>query len=219
LLHRCTIALMFSVVLAAPIPAAAATLPVTLTHFVGLPPDSLERAEFLDGFHAAMDADLPCELKKGDVWSDAGPRRNLFRLVDVAPPDEAWSLDLSLGLPPTVRVTRAAPKHSKSAPHSRMSSVRASRGLIIVVTVTSPANAMHGVVPEPRRFSVFFADARRILVPSPQVPGGGYEYWWSDAGAVVARAALEVLHRATGEMADDERAALRPATRLEEAAQ
>ena len=53
----------------------------------------------------------------------------------------------------------------------------------------------------------------------PQVPGGGYEYWWSDAGAVVARAALEVLHRATGEMADDERAALGPATRLEEAAQ
>jgi hypothetical protein len=214
-MQRCWAMLPLLLVFIPPAAAAQSTLPVTLTRFVGLPADSLDRNEFMQSFRAGMDADLPCELRKGEAWSSSGPRPNTFRLVDVAPPDAAWQLDLSLGIPPTVRVARERPVSSKVTPRPRASLVRASRGLIIVASTMSPIAAAHGEQPTPLRFAVYFADARRILVPSAKVPSGGYEYSWADAGSVVARAALEALYRAKGEMGEDERADLEPATRAE----
>jgi hypothetical protein len=199
-----------------PAAVAQSTLPVIVTRFVGLPADSAERKVFMQSFRDAMDADLPCELRKGDTWSASGPRRNAFRVVDMAAPDEAWTLELSLGLPPTVKVARAAPKGSQTAPRPRSSDVRASRGLIVVASALSPSAASNGAVPTPLRFTLYFADARRILVATTQVPSGGYQYSWADAGSVVARAALEALYRAKGEMGEAERADLDPATRMEE---
>jgi hypothetical protein len=202
--------------LASPDAAAQSTLPVTLTRFVGLPADSADRTVFMHSFRDAMDADLPCEQRKADAWSASGPRRNPFRLVDAAAPDEAWTLELSLGLPPPVKVVRAAPKGSREAPRARLSDTRASRGLILVASAMSPSAQSSGADPKPVRFTLYFADARRILVPSAQVPSGGYQYSWIDAGSVVAHAALEALYRARGEMGEDERADLAPATRMEE---
>lgn len=203
-------------VLASPALAASGTLVVTLNGFVGLPADSSARGEFMEAFHAAMDADLPCEKRQGDTWTTSGPRRNEFRLVDVAPPDAAWTLMLNIGVPPAVRVARARPKHSKITPRPRVSEVRTSRGLTIVAATLSPRDASNGSQPVSVRFAVYFADARRVVVPTAKLPGGGYEYPWADAGTVVARAALEALHRANGALADDERADLGPATRAEE---
>jgi hypothetical protein len=202
--------------LASPGAAAQSTLPVTITRFVGLPADSADRILFMQSFRDAMDSDLPCEQRKGDAWSSSGPRRNAFRLVDAAAPDEAWTLELSLGIPPPVRVVRAAPKGSKDTPRARFSDIRASRGLILVASAMSPSAQSNGAEPTPLRFTLYFADARRILVPSFQVPSGGYQYSWTDAGSVVAHAALEALYRARGEMGEDERADLVPATRMEE---
>jgi len=54
------------------------------------------------------------------------------------------------------------------------------------------------------------------VVPSRKLPGGAYAYPWVDAGRIVARAALEVLHRANGTLAADERADLSPAARTED---
>ena len=68
----------------------------------------------------------------------------------------------------------------------------------------------------PRKFAVYFPDARRVVVPSARLPGGGYAYPWADAGRVVGRAALEALHRAKDMMGEDERADLTPAQRTEE---
>ena len=203
-------------VLTRPAVAAERTLPVTINGFVGMPADSSDRREFLLGFHEAMDTDLPCELRKGDTWSSSGPRTNSFRLVDVAPPDAAWTLDLSVGIPSVIRIARAKPKHGKITPRPRISDVRTSRGLTIVVSALSPGAAAQGDRPAPQRFAVYFADARRIVVPSTKLPSGGYDYPWADAGRVVARAALEALHRAKGELAEDERADLEPATRVQE---
>ena len=203
--------------LASPAVAAENLLSVTLTGMVGTPADSSERREFMDAFRAAMDADLPCEQRSGDAWTSAGPRRNPFRLVDAAPPGSAWTLELSIGVPPEIRVRRPKPKDSNVAPRPRVTNVRASRGITIAAAALSPSAAAAGEPAVPLRVAAYFADARRVLVPSSKVPGGGYDYPWADAGRVVARVALEALHRANGLLAADERADLAPATRAESA--
>ena len=97
-----------------------------------------------------------------------------------------------------------------------MSSLRASRGLVVVAAVLSPTAAAQGVAPVPIRFAVYFADARRVIAANARLAGGAYEYPWADAGHVTALAALEVLHRASGALHEDERADFGPATRQEE---
>ena len=126
-MHRCWVLLPLWLLLTPPTAVAQSTLPVTIARFAGLPADSSDRMVFMESFRAAMDADLPCELHKGDTWSSSGPRRNSFRLVDMAAPDQAWTLELSLGIPPTVRVARATPRGSHTPTRPRMSDMRASR--------------------------------------------------------------------------------------------
>jgi hypothetical protein len=197
--------------------AKASALPVTIGAFTGMPADSAIRREFLDGFQAAFDAgELPTEKLAGGQWTSAGERQSVFRLVDAAAPDETWSLALSIGVPPTVRVPQRRRKASEPQRRPRVSEVRTSRGLTIAVAALSPAAAWAGEPVTPTRFAVYFPDARRIVVPSYRLPSGGYDYPWADAGRVVARAALEALHRANDMLAADERADLAPAQRAEE---
>lgn len=192
---------------------------VLLHRFVGQPADSAARGVLMEAFRAEMDLDAwPCESRAADTWSTAEPRTNFFRLVDAAAPEEAWSVDLSIRIPPEVRVTRrATPGSSLPPPRARISHVRSSRGLTIAVTVRAPRTSLGVAASEPAVFSVYFADARRVVVPSAKLPGGGYQYPWADAGRVIARAVLETLHRASGGLTADERAALAPATRVDPA--
>jgi len=201
-----------TLVLAAPV-AAGTVIPLTIGTVRGLPIETADRAAFLAAFHSAMDTELPAESLAGGVWTPAAARRNPFQLVDVAAPDEAWSVDLSIGFPPEIRVERARPKGSKTAPPPRISGVRASRGLTVAVTVTPPPGVGTTADGAPQKISLYFSDARRVLVPSAKVPGGGYDYPWSDAGIVVARVVLEALDRARGAMDGNTRADLTPATR------
>jgi hypothetical protein len=193
--------------------------PAILNRFVGLPADSAARGALMDAFRAEMDLEAwPCEAREGDHWSKPEQRTNFYRIVDAAPPDEAWTLDLSIRVPPEVRVARrATPGSSLPPPRARVSHVRSSRGLTIAVTVTPPRTSVPTPAPDPVVFSVYFADARRVVVPSPRLPGGGYAYPWADAGRVIARAVLESLHRASGSLTADERAALAPASRMDPA--
>ena len=197
------------------LPAAAAndTVPVTIHSFVGLPADSSDRRDLLQAFRAALEDDLPCQKYAGDAWTHSGPRRNPFRVVDVVSPGAAWTLDLELGLPAQVRVTLPKSKGKQAPPRPRMSGLRTSRGLIIVVTVVPPSGVVQGESPAPTRFPVYFPAAHRALAPSTKLAGGGYAYPWIDAGRVIALAALESLHRASGGLAADERADLMPAAR------
>lgn len=192
---------------------------VVLQRFVGQPADSAARGVMLEAFRAELDLDAwPCESRAAGSWGKPEPRTNLFRLVDAAAPDEAWTLDLSIRIPPEVRVARTATRGSKlPPPRARVSHVRSSRGLTIAVTVTAPRTSAGIVTPPPTVFSVYFADARRVVIPTPKLPGGGYQYPWADAGRVIARAVLETLHRANGGLTPDERAALAPATRMDPA--
>ena len=190
---------------------------VLVTRFVGLPADSAARSEFMAAFRAEMDAEAwPCEVGGGEAWEAPRLRTNFFRIMDAAPADQSWVMDVSVRVPPEVRVTRKAIPNSKlPPPRARVSHVRSSRGLTIAVSVTSPSSSATGAVTsDPAIYSVYFADARRVVVPSPKLPAGGYDYPWADAGRTVARAALETLHRASGGLQANERAALAPATRV-----
>lgn len=202
-----------------PLRAEPATVPVTVRRFVGLPADSAARGAFMDAFREAMDQrELELERRADPGWAASGPRTNPFRLVDLASPDEAWIVDLSVRVPPEVRVSRPRPRdlprHAPD-PRPRVSSVRTSRGLLVVVSVLSPQAAAEGDEPAPVRFSLYFPDARRVVVPSEKLPGGGYDYPWDDAGRAVARVLLETLHRSQALIAGDERADLSPAMRAD----
>ena len=190
---------------------------VKLLQFAGLPADSAVRRTLLAAFHAEMDrGSIPYQKREGAEWAPADTHASVFRLVDAAPVDETWTLDLSIRVPPEVRaVKRTSGPNDPPLFTTRVSPARAARGLIVAATAQAPARGGRPVPAEPIVFSLVFADARRVVVPSRNLPGGGYAYPWTDAGRVVARAALEALHRASGQMKVDQRADLTPATRVE----
>ena len=189
---------------------------VTLTGFNGLPPDSASRSLFIDAFQSEFDAEtLLCQKRAGEQWTSSGERVNGFRLVDVAAPEDAWTLEVTIGLPPSVAVARPKPKQSSPTLRPRYTDYRAARGLTIVVSAVKPVLRTPEAT-EPLRLQVYFPDARRIVVPSPKLPGGAYLYPYADAGRVVARIALELLHHADDSLADDERVDLSPAVRTED---
>ena len=193
------------------------TIVVTLQSFNGMPADSASREIFLDAFQQEFDADeLPWQRRIGETWATSGERRNRFRLVDLAAPEAAWAVDITIGLPPPVVITRPRQKASDPAPRPRVTDYRAARGLTIVAAAIAPLSGSEREPGEPTKFAVYFPDAKRVVVPSPKLPGGAYAFPWAEAGKVVARAALEVLHRANDSLAADERADLAPAVRTED---
>jgi len=197
--------------------AEKTTLVVTLHSFTGAPADSASRDVFMNAFEQEFDADqLSWQLHTGDIWKHLEERRNPFRLVDLASPDNAWTLDITIGLPPSVVIAQNKQKSSDPAPRPRATDFRASRGLTIVAAATAPSRGDDATPGEPVRFAVFFPDAKRVVVPSYKLPGGAYAYPWDEAGRCVARAALEVLHRAKDSVDPDERADLSPAVRTED---
>src|ERR1044072_3377763 len=106
-MKRCWFVLLLICALAPPAAAARrASRPVTIRDLGGLPAASLARREFLDAFRATMDEDLPYENRTNGTWSMSGPQLNSFRVLDAAPPDAACVLDITLGRPAQVRVTR-----------------------------------------------------------------------------------------------------------------
>jgi hypothetical protein len=196
--------------------AEGRTIVVTLQAINGAPADSASRLVFMNAFEETFDAfELPWEMRNGESWRSAGQRPNHFHLVDLAAPEDAWTLEVTLGLPPSVVIARTKQKSSDPTPRPRTTDFRASRGLTIVAAATPPLTSAGPEPGEPAKFAVYFPDARRVVVPSYKLPGGAYAYPWEEAGRCAARAALEVLHRASASLDDDERANLAPALRME----
>ena len=197
--------------------AEGKTIVVTLQAINGVPADSASRLVFMNAFQNEFDAEqLPWQLRNGETWRSAGPVPNRFHLVDLAAPEAAWTLDVTIGLPPQVVIAQSKQKASDPTPRPRATDYRASRGLTIVAAATPPVTSVGPEPGVPVKFAVYFPDARRVVVPSYKLPGGAYAYPWDEAGRCVARAALEVLHRAHENLDDDERADLSPAVRTED---
>ena len=198
-------------------PVRAARTPVQVIAFAGQPSDSTDRQTMLQAFQTAMDADsLAIEARVGDDWRAAGAIANPFMRVDMAAPEASWTLDLSVRFPPEARLPKPRPRSGAPAPTSRRTSYQASRGLVVVVSAMPPLEARDTVRPLPRRFEVYFPNARTVAVPSAKLPGGAYDFPYDDAGRVIARALLETLLEARGDLNADQRAALLPAVRREE---
>jgi hypothetical protein len=197
--------------------------PVLVVRLLGMPADSVARGVMLAAFREEMNASqLRCEKRVGGEWVPADSIANAFQFLDAAPADEAWTLELSVRVPQPVRTNvmmqKGTSKEEAQLIRPRMSNIASSRGLVIAATASPPV--FHGrradFEPVPTVVSLYFADARRIVVPSPNLPGGGYAYPWADAGRVLARAALESLHRTNGVLDAAHRADLAPATRVAE---
>jgi hypothetical protein len=195
----------------------ARELAVMLVRFAGLPSDSASREALLVSFRAEMDRHvLATEKREGDHWAAADSQVSAFRLVELASADEAWTLDVSVRVPPEARAERRGQVPPGQPPmRARVGRVRSSRGLVVAVTARRPVRDGRPVEVEPVKHSVYFPDARRVVAPAANLPGGGYAYPWDDAGRVVARAALEALHRVNGQLGAHQRADLSPATRVE----
>ena len=198
--------------------------PVLVVKLLGLPADSVARGVMLAAFREEMNASrLRCEKRVGGEWIPGDSVANAFQFLDAAAPDVAWTLELSVRVPQPVRTNimmqKGTTKEEAQLIRPRMSNIASSRGLVVAATASPPA--LHGrradFEPVPTVVSLYFADARRIVVPSPNLPGGGYAYPWADAGRVLARAALESLHRTSGALDAVHRADLAPGTRVAEA--
>lgn len=210
--HRWLIA---ALLVCLPLTAHAGSVPVQIVRFVGTPADSSDRAAFTQAFEAAFaEAQIPCEKLESGAWVKTDPKPNPFVRVDAAGSELTWQLDLSLRFPPEVRVP-VPRRHRRDPVRTRQSTLRTSRGFVFAVTATSPKDTGHGVTPEGHRFEVYFADLKTLVVPSTRLPSGAYDFPYDDAARVVARAAIEVMLRASEQMAKDERATLTPATRIQ----
>ncbi len=196
---------------------AAAGRAVTVASFVGLPPDSSSGRVLMRAFRGELDSGwVALEKRAGVGWAPADTQRHDFHLVEAAPAGESWTLELSIRLPPPMRVpSRTQPKPNQPPERQRVSNVRRSRGFVVVATVRPPVSWGRPVESAPVTYPLYFADARRIVAATPDLPGGAYTFPWEDAGRVVARAALETLLAATRELSFDRRVNLAPATRIE----
>jgi len=208
--------LLFLVLAATPAPASADVVdlrPVRITRLVGLPQDSISAGRMTEAFRAELDRGL-LPLESRDTTSNA-PNDTLvhaFRIVDAVPDDLAWTLDVSVRVPPPLSLTRR--RAGSARPTRTVSNVRTSRGLIVVVTAQSPPTARRPATVGPRTFTLYFVEARRIVAATTSMPGGGYAYPWEQAGEVVARAALECLVEAAGELPRGRQVDLEPTVRL-----
>jgi len=197
--------------------------PVLIAKLLGMPADSVARGVMLAAFRDEMNASwLHCEERVGGDWKRADSLANVFQLLDGAPADEAWTLDLSVRVPPPVRaqvlMQKGTTKEEAQLIRPRMSNISSSRGLVVAATASPPV--IHGrraeFEPVPTVVSLYFADARRTVVPSHNLPGGGYLFPWDEAGRALARIALEALLRTSGALDAAHRADLKPATRVAE---
>jgi len=196
-------------------PGFAARSPVTVIAFNGQPADSTDRRTLMQAFEAAFDADsLAIESRARGDWRGTGAVANPFLRVDIAAPEAAWTLDLSVRFPPEARLPKPRPRAGATSPSARRTSYQASRGLVVVVAVMPPLDGRETVRPLPQRFEVYFPNARAVAAPSAKLPGGAYDFPYADAGRVIAAAALETLLQAKGDLNADQRAALTPAVRF-----
>jgi hypothetical protein len=215
-------ALAMALLALAPLPAAAAPVApsapaspdfVQLVSIQGLPGDSLVRERFMAGFRGQFAEDeLPAERRSGDgPWAPASAVTNRFRWLEGDADETAWQLQVVIGAPQAVVLPQRSAEHG----HRSLESHRRSRGMIAAFTVQAPDPGSGLPPPVRERFAFSFpaaaADSGAVLA----MPGVGYLFPWNDAGRIVARLALDVLHRQRGGLDDDERLAVAPAMRAE----
>lgn len=204
-------------------PAPAATPPSLgapyfaqiATLVMGVPPDSNSRAEFESAFRGAFAADeLPGErLTAGNAWKAGLPLPNHFRLLEGMLAGDAWMLDISIGAPAPLRVTRPDQYAKDKEKRVVVPKLRASRGMTVALTIRVPATS--GVSSRTATSSVaFYFPSGAGADVNLGVPVTGYKYPWGEAGRVAGALVLEALHRESHDLLDKERMDIAPAVRV-----
>lgn len=176
----------------------------------GLPPDSTLRAEFVAGFDGALAA--PTYPLEGAAPGATGPNR-FVRAAAAEDGGDApyWTLVVTVRMPPPYSAIRSG-KSGRGVVHTDPK-LRAARGMTVAVTVQSPEDVRTSTVPAAEVRSIVFPQSiapAQVLAEVPQ----GFRFPWDEAGRAAARVALEVLHHRSGDLAEQARIDLSPASRV-----
>jgi hypothetical protein len=218
--------LALCIALAVTAPNAAPVFPrpahvVTIEH---LPPDSLDRTELLDGFHAAA-----AETSLWCLATGAGePRRhafeNRFAVVDGDPGENLWSVEVTLGLPPPRRLAKTEHRRNPQTGQLETRTIeksdlkhRAARGMTVVVAIVPPGMHPDDPRPAPVRGQFLLPLADGETGNSTDVLTRGYLLSWTEAGRAAGRFVLEALHRQSGDLPDSLSLDLAPTLRFDAA--
>jgi hypothetical protein len=201
-----------------PAPGAAPPAPglpnfVQLGSIQGLPSDSLVRGSFMAGFRGQFADELvPGERQSGaGEWERSAPVSNRFKWLEGDPASNSWRLDVVIGSPPAVVLKSRGTDPGRRALETR----RRSRGMIAALTVQAPETGGNRPPPVQQRFAFAFPAGAADSSGAMSVPGIGYVFPWNEAGRVVAKLALDMLHHQRGDMDPGERLVIAPALRAE----
>jgi hypothetical protein len=215
-------ALAAASVVSAPV-ASAATHAVEVAWVQGLPPDSLQRSQFLEGFQSTFEQDrLEREISGIAGWSLYSPMANAFRLCRPGTDRDAWSLRVNLTLPPIASGTRTTwrtdPSGKYVVPESKgwtNPKRRSTRRMIVRVVALTSNQARIGDAPAPDEVPVQFPGPAPSAEGTPVPPLRGYEFPWTLAGRTAGLLALESLHHRSRDLGERERLALPHVTRVD----
>ena len=207
--------------LAGSMPGATPSAPgvhhfVQLTSIEGLAADSASRERFMSAFRDAFsESDLPAQSGHDGEWKAAESVTNHFRLLEGSAAEDAWQLQVVLGVPPLAAppTKKKAPKHVVRPQGSPATTLRrTSRGLHVTVVAISPEAAKAGARPIPFSTGIAFPLQRPAgSTGDLLVPRGGYDYPWEQAGRAAAMVALDRLHHLSEDLPADERLDVTPA--------
>lgn len=187
----------------------------------GLPPDSLVRAAFMEGFDEGL-ATERIETERQDAmgkWRAAdslgsrfGPSTDSTSLA-ASKPRAPWTMQVVVGAPPPYVGVQRDQRSGQSERHVDPN-MRASRGMTVALLALSPNDVMAGVRAVPEHLAFAF--------PAEAAPAGvlgdlpaGFAFPWREAGRITGLLVLEQLHHRSGELPKAKRLRLSSVVRVE----
>lgn len=198
----------------------------------GLPRDTAQSRQFMEGFREAFDqGEIAVERNDPEGWKAGNPAPNRFRSFESGRAHDLWTVQLFVRLPQTssgawqghyeMGSSGGNPQGTWVPPSfgSIVSKKRHSRGMVVVAMALAPNEAAAGERPTPLQTAIAFPGPAAPPAPDGATalpPLQGYDFPWRDAGRAAGLIALEALHRRSGDLRTDERMALAPGLRVEQ---
>lgn len=187
----------------------------------GLPPDSLVRNLFMEGFDEGL-ATAKIETERQDAmgkWHAAdslgsrfGPSTDSTSLAR-STPKAPWTMQVVVGAPPPYVGVQREQRTGESERHVDPN-MRASRGMTVALLTLSPNDLMAGVRAAPEHFAFAFPAEAAPPGVLGDVPAG-FAFPWRESGRITALLVLEQLHHRSGELPKAKRFRLPTVVRVE----
>lgn len=187
----------------------------------GLPPDSLVRNLFMEGFDEGL-ASVKIETERQDAmgrWNAAdslgsrfGPSTDSTTFTR-STPKSPWTMQVIVGAPPPYVGVQREQRTGDLEKHVDPN-MRASRGMTLAVLALSPNDVLAGVRAAPEHLAFAFPAGAAPAGVIGEIPAG-FAFPWREAGRVTSLLVLEQLHHRSGELPKDKRFRLPTVTRVE----